>query len=70
MSPAPDAMDRYAVAGNPIAHSQSPFIHGEFARQTGEPLAYETLLCPLDDFPATIRAFADAGGRGCNVTVP
>ena len=53
---------RYVVAGNPVAHSQSPFIHAEFARQTGEALTYDRLLCPLDAFAATVRAFA-AGGR-------
>ena len=63
-------LDRYVVLGNPVAHSQSPFIHGEFARQTGEPVDYSRLLCPLDGFEATVRAFADGGGRGCNVTVP
>jgi shikimate dehydrogenase len=62
--------DRYVVAGNPVEHSQSPFIHAEFARATGQPVAYDRLLCPLDGFEATVRAFADAGGRGCNVTVP
>ena len=61
---------RYAVLGNPVAHSRSPFIHAEFARQTGEPVVYERLLCPLDGFAATVAAFAAAGGRGCSVTVP
>jgi len=61
---------RYAVAGNPVAHSQSPFIHAEFARQTGEAVVYDRLLCPLDAFAATVRRFAKDGGAGCNVTLP
>jgi hypothetical protein len=68
-APAP-APARYAVLGNPVAHSRSPFIHAAFARQTGQALAYERLLCPLDGFAAAVRAFADGDGRGCNVTVP
>ena len=63
-------MNLYAVLGNPVAHSQSPFIHAEFARQTGEPVRYERLLCPMDGFGPAVRAFAAEGGRGCNVTVP
>ncbi len=31
---------------------------------------YTRLLAPLNEFVATVRAFADAGARGCNVTVP
>ena len=62
--------DRYAVIGNPVAHSRSPAIHAAFARQTGQALVYERLLSPLDGFAATLQAFAAAGGRGCNVTVP
>jgi len=62
--------DRYAVAGNPVAHSQSPFIHAEYAAQTGQSLQYERLLCPLDAFTSTLQAFAATGGRGCNITVP
>jgi shikimate dehydrogenase len=61
---------RYAVLGNPVAHSRSPFIHALFAQQTGEPVVYDRVLCPLDGFANAVRAFADAGGRGCNVTVP
>jgi shikimate dehydrogenase len=67
MTPTPD---RYAVAGNPVAHSRSPAIHAAFAEQTGQAMRYDRLLCPLDGFEAAVQVFAAAGGRGCNVTVP
>jgi len=63
-------LSRYAVVGNPVAHSQSPFIHAAFATQTGEPVAYERVLCPLDGFAAALRDFAAGGASGCNVTMP
>jgi shikimate dehydrogenase len=69
-APSSTAPSRYAVAGNPVAHSQSPFIHSAFAAQTGEPVRYERLECPLDAFAPTVRAFAAAGASGCNVTMP
>ena len=62
--------DRYAVIGHPVAHSKSPQIHAEFARQTGQDLTYERLLAPLDAFVATARQFFGAGGKGLNVTLP
>lgn len=62
--------DRYAVIGNPVAHSQSPRIHAAFAQQTGEALVYERLLAPLDAFAQTVHDFRVAGGCGANVTVP
>lgn len=61
---------RYAVVGNPVAHSRSPFIHAAFAAATGERLVYERVLAPMDGFEPTLQAFAASGGRGCNVTVP
>lgn len=62
--------DRYAVIGNPVAHSKSPDIHAMFAEQTGQNLVYERLLAPLDAFEATAKRFFSQGGKGLNVTVP
>lgn len=62
--------DRYAVVGNPVAHSKSPEIHALFARQTGQDVEYSRLLAPLDGFVATVKEFVQSGGRGLNVTVP
>jgi shikimate dehydrogenase len=62
--------DRYAVIGNPVAHSKSPFIHAEFAGQTGQDLIYERVLAPLDGFAATLLNFRAEGGLGLNITLP
>lgn len=62
--------DHYAVIGNPIAHSKSPLIHSEFAIQTGQAMAYEAILAPLDDFAGTVQALIKQGYKGVNVTVP
>lgn len=63
-------MDRYVVAGNPVEHSQSPFIHAEFARQTGQAMEYGRLLWPLDGFARSLRDLVATGAKGCNITVP
>jgi shikimate dehydrogenase len=63
-------VDRYAVVGNPVAHSKSPLIQEAFARATGQRMRYERLLAPLDGFAETVRTFAEANGFGLNVTIP
>ncbi len=62
--------DRYAVIGNPIAHSKSPQIHAAFAKQTNQDISYEAVLAPLDGFEATVRELIKQGYKGANVTVP
>lgn len=62
--------DRYCVFGNPIKHSKSPLIHGEFASQTQQAMAYTAELAPVEGFADAWRAFVADGGRGANVTVP
>ncbi|NVK32759.1 MAG: shikimate dehydrogenase [Gammaproteobacteria bacterium] len=62
--------DQYVVMGNPIQHSKSPQLHGDFATTTGENIEYRHMLVPLGDFAKTARAFFDQGGSGANVTVP
>ena len=67
----PDSpLDRYAVVGNPVAHSLSPRIHAEFAGQTGQAMSYEAIEIATDGFAAGIAALQQQGYRGVNVTVP
>ena len=61
---------RYAVIGNPIAHSKSPRIHAMFAESLGQTIDYEKRLSPLDDFAGELQRFRSVGGVGANVTVP
>jgi shikimate dehydrogenase len=62
--------DKYCVIGNPIAHSKSPEIHAAYAAATGQDIAYERCLAPLDGFAATVRDLVARGYHGANVTVP
>lgn len=64
-------MEHYAVVGNPVGHSKSPFIHHFFARQTEQQISYKAWELPLDNFASSVKGFfADADNKGLNVTVP
>jgi shikimate dehydrogenase len=60
----------YAVLGDPISHSKSPFIHAAFARQTGEDIVYEALQVPAAELAARLEQLIEQGWGGVNLTVP
>jgi shikimate dehydrogenase len=62
--------DRYAVIGNPVAHSQSPRIHTAFACALRHDVEYGAILAEPGQFANAVEAFRRAAGRGLNVTVP
>jgi shikimate dehydrogenase len=62
--------DRYAVIGNPVAHSKSPWIHAEFARATGQDIEYGLIEAPLGGFAQAVERWRAEGGKGLNVTLP
>jgi shikimate dehydrogenase len=63
--------DSYALFGFPVHHSWSPFIHGLFARQTGQDMTYRLHESPPEQFRhEVLDFFFEQGGNGANVTVP
>jgi shikimate dehydrogenase len=62
--------DAYGLFGYPVHHSWSPFIHGMFARQTGQDMVYRLYETPPDRFRNDVLQFFSGGGRGINVTLP
>jgi shikimate dehydrogenase len=63
-------LDRYAVFGNPVKHSKSPWIHTAFAEQCDQHLQYRAVLVENGKFAAAAERFFSEGGQGLNITVP
>jgi shikimate dehydrogenase len=62
--------DSYGLFGYPVHHSWSPFIHGMFARQTRQDMAYRLYESPPERFRSEVLQFFHDGGSGLNVTLP
>jgi shikimate dehydrogenase len=63
--------DSYGLFGFPVHHSWSPFIHGLFARQTGQDMVYRLYESAPENFRHDVlEFFFERDGRGCNVTLP
>ena len=65
-----DSVVRYAVLGDPIAHSKSPFIHQAFAEQTGLAIDYQAIRVPPEELTERLSLLHDQGYAGLNLTVP
>lgn len=60
----------FAVMGNPIEHSLSPFIHHYFAKQTHMHLIYEKIKVEEQGFKQQVSDFFSQNGKGLNITLP
>ena len=61
---------KLALFGSPVKSSLSRRIHGLFAEQFDLEINYQALETQLEGFPDALEAFRQAGGVGCNVTLP
>ena len=66
----PPPPDQYGVAGHPVAHSWSPFIHGMFAKQREQNLVYRLYDIEPADFRREALRLFTSGVKGLNVTLP
>ena len=64
------AVDQYGVFGHPVSHSLSPFIHGVFARDSGQQMNYRAYDVAPEEFTERVHSFFAGGGRGLNITLP
>ena len=62
--------NRYTVVGQPIAHSKSPTIHNMFGELTGRDINYTRTESTPTSFAQTLDEWQQAGGKGCNITLP
>jgi shikimate dehydrogenase len=62
--------DQYGLVGHPVSHSWSPFIHGMFAKETGQNLVYRLFDVEPGNFRREILRLFTSGVRGLNVTLP
>ena len=61
---------KYAVFGNPVAHSLSPRIHQQFGKFLNLDIEYTAIQADPDSLTRKLSAFKQAGGSGANITLP
>ena len=61
---------RFAVIGDPVAHSKSPVMHRAALRALGLPHTYKAIRVTADELPGVVQALRDGTFAGLNITVP
>ena len=61
---------RFAVVGDPVAHSKSPAMHAAAYRALGLPHTYEAVRAAAEELPRVVAMLRDGAYDGLNVTVP
>lgn len=61
---------RFALAGDPVAHSFSPAMHTAALRESGLDGSYELVRCDSDGFRRLVTRLVDGDFAGLNVTMP
>lgn len=63
-------MKRFAVVGDPIAHSRSPRMHAAAFAALGLPHTYEARKVSAAELPGVVAELRAGQLDGCNVTLP
>ncbi|MFM7265466.1 MAG: shikimate dehydrogenase, partial [Cyanobium sp.] len=58
------------LLGDPVHHSLSPAMHNAALAELGLDWVYLALPVPAAELPGAVRALAEMGCRGLNVTIP
>ncbi|CAN5784120.1 shikimate dehydrogenase [soil metagenome] len=61
---------RFALAGDPVAHSLSPAMQNAALRESGLEGSYELIRCDADGFRDLVARLRDGEFAGLNVTMP
>lgn len=61
---------RFAVIGDPVAHSKSPAMHMAAFRALGLPHTYEAIRVTAEELSRVVQALREGQYDGLNVTVP
>src|SRR2546427_323078 len=61
---------RFAVIGDPVAHSRSPAMHQAAYHALGLEHVYQALRVPAGDLPRVVAELREGMYDGLNVTVP